>query len=142
MLSIAHYDQSYIDACREKVDRQLDAFDELSAAAAASGHARVQGALAAFEPRFCNHMLLALDDYFGHRARGKEGKDGNPLNEVRVFATSIMAHDGVLTPDTTIRLDPSKSVLKHAAGDEIALSASDFRSLSAAFFAELEAKYG
>lgn len=142
MLSMVHYDQAYIDACREKVDRQLDAFDELAAAAAKGGDDRVQTALAAFEPRFCNHMLLALDDYFCHRARGMEGKDGNPLNEVRVLGTSIMSHDGVLTPDTTIKLDRSRSVLKHAAGDEIELSAADFRLLAQAFFAELEAKYG
>ncbi len=142
MLSIAHYDQAYIDACREKVNRQLDAFDELAAAAAASGDARVQGALAAFAPRFCNHMLLALDDYFCHRARGKEGKDGNPLNEVRVLATSIMSLGGVLTPDTTIKLDPSRTVLTHAAGDDIALSVADVRLLSTAFFTEVETKYG
>jgi hypothetical protein len=141
MLSIAHYDQAYIDACREKVDRQLDALDELAAAAAVSGDARVQAALALFEPRFCNHMLLALDEYFCHRARGKEGKDGNPLNEVRVLANSIMSHDCVLTPDATIRLDPSKSVLKHADGEDIALRATDVRLLSEAFFTEIETKY-
>lgn len=52
-------------------------------------------------------MVLALDQLFVHRARGIEGKDGNPLNEVRVLCTSIMANGGVLVKDSQIKLDPA-----------------------------------
>lgn len=139
MLSVAHYDQTYIDACREKVERHVDAYEEVATATA--GGSRMQAALASFEPRCFNHMVLALDEYFCHRARGKEGKDGNPLNEVRVLCTSIMLHDGVHTPDTSIKLDPARSVLKLEIGAEIALSAADFRLLSTSFLDEIERKY-
>jgi hypothetical protein len=78
-------------------------------------------------PRFLNSMLLVLDQLFVHRARGKEGKHGNPLNEVRVLCRSILENDGVMVADTSIKLDPAASVLEHQVGDRIALTPSDFR---------------
>ena len=48
---------------------------------------------AAFEARFLSHLVLALDDYFLHRGRTIEGKDGNPLNEVRLLCDSIKDND-------------------------------------------------
>jgi hypothetical protein len=52
-----------------------------------------------------------------HRARGLEGKDGNPLNEVRMLCDSILQKDGVMTADKTIKFDPAKSVLRLQPGD-------------------------
>ncbi len=35
-------------------------------------------------------MILALGHYFVHRGRHTEGKDGNPLTEVRMLCDAIM----------------------------------------------------
>ena len=43
--------------------------------------------------------------------------------------------------DKTIKIDPSKSVLKYEVGDEIQLNVADFILLSSCFFAEIEEKY-
>jgi len=135
MLGVSTYSQDYIDACRAAVDTQLAAYAELTTAAGDAA------AIAAFEPRFLNHMVLALDAYFCHRLRGKEGKDGNPLNEVRVLGTSIMYDGAVLTVDKTIKLKAATSVLGLEYGDPIRLSADDFARLAAAFFTELERRF-
>jgi hypothetical protein len=135
MLGVSTYRLDYIDACRAAVDAQLAAYADLTTAAGDAA------AVAAFEPRFLNHMVLALDFYFCHRLRGKEGKDGNALNEVRVLGNSIM-HDGaVLTADTTIKLKAATSVVGLEYGDPIRLTADDFARLAAAFFTELERRF-
>lgn len=131
MLSVSKYPKAYIDDCRGQVDRQMAAFRKLKRG----------GELDAFEPLFFRHMVLALDHYFNHRARVQEQKDGNPLNEVRMLANSIMQHDGVLTADSTIKYNPKKAVLKLAIGDRIALDTRGFQSLAEAFFADLRAKF-
>ena len=76
-----------------------------------------------------------------HRSRTIEQKDGNPLNEVRVLCNSMMSNDGVVAAEKTIKLNPETSVLGHRVGDEVRLSASDFRRLSDAFFLEIERKF-
>ncbi|USK33188.1 hypothetical protein LIT25_22055 [Bacillus sp. F19] len=86
-------------------------------------------------------MVLALNDYFGHRMRGLEKKDGNPLNEVRILCDSIMNNNNKMSADKTIKYDPAKSVLNYKIGDEIKLSEKDFKLLSEAFFAEIERKF-
>ena len=128
MLGVSTYPQEYIDSARAAVQAQLAAYEQLSSTEA-------------FEPLFFNHMVLALDHYFCHRLRGREGKDGNALNEVRVLCTSIMEGGGRLVADKTIKLKADASLLQLEVGDEIALDARDFRLLADAFFAELEARY-
>ena len=70
-----------------------------------------------------------------------EGKDGNPLNEVRVICNSLMQNGGAMSADKVIRLNPAKSVLKYEVGDEIRLRETDFLRLAEAYFAEIESKY-
>lgn len=139
MLSVSTYSAEHIAACRARIDRQLDSWVAVrDAAAGAPGGAE---AVAAFAPEHFNAMVLALDRGFVHRARGGEGKDGNPLNEVRILCDGIAEHDGIVGPAKPIKLDPAKTVLGHAEGDRIALSEDDFRRLADAFFAEIGKRF-
>jgi len=134
MLGISSYTQDYIDACRARVESQLAAYRDLVGAAPGQ-------AVAAFAPVFFDNMVLVLDSYFLHRLRTKEGKDGNPLNEVRVLCTSMLVNGSVLAADRTIRLKPETSVLGLAVGDEISLDEPAFVRLAEAYFAEIEARF-
>jgi hypothetical protein len=136
------YTRDYIAACRARVDSDLRAYREKIGKAPSKD----------FEARFFNDQVLLLDYMFVHRLTGIEGKDGNPLNEVRVLCNSILLNRGTLQVDRLpgwpnsagagIRLPLEKSVLKLKGGDEVRLSEADFVRLSKAFFAELEKKFG
>jgi len=98
-----------------------------------------------------NRAVQLLDYMFVHRLRYIEGKDGNPLNEVRVLCNSILLNGGKLQVETlpewpmsggrSLKLPPEKSILKLKVGDVVKLSEADFVRLSKAFFAALEEKY-
>jgi hypothetical protein len=143
MLAVTSYPQDYVDACRRRMEAQLAAYEELAASLPGTGatKARAGKALESFEPLFLGNLVLALDECFVHRTRAIEGKDGNPLNEVRMICTSILHGGGVLTADKTIRYRPEASVLKLGVGDEIALDTAQFRLLLDAFLAELERRF-
>lgn len=144
MLSRSSYDQEHVDDSRGRVAAQVAAFRALAAAAEPyvdDADGSLGAALTSFEPVFFNNMILVLDQFFVHRGRGIEGKDGNPLNEVRVLCNSIMHHDAVMAKDSQIRLDPAKSVLRLEPGDEIRVSESYFTALADAYFAEIEQRY-
>ena len=144
MLSVTKYTPEHIAASRARVASQVAAYEHLLATArdqAGSDAAALDAAFAAFEPVFFNNMVLTLDSYFTHRARALEGKDGNPLNEVRMLCNSLVQNGGVLAADKTIRFKPDASVLGCEIGDEIQLTQADFGRLGDAFFAELESKY-
>jgi len=136
------YPKDYIAACRARVDANLRAYRSQV------GKTPTQE----FEARFFNDQVLLLDYMFVHRLSGIEGKDGNPLNEVRVLCNSILLNRGKLQVDRLpgwpnsavagIKLPPEKSVLKLKEGDEVRLSEADFERLSKVFFAELEKKFG
>jgi len=134
------YAPEYVADCREKVARQLVAYGSLAKTVEACGGG-ASDALAAFEPLFFNDMALVLDQLFTHRSRTAEGKDGNPLNEVRMIADAIVNHSDVFTPDKSIKFQPETSVLGIQFGDEVRLSEGDFTKLADAFFSEIEAKY-
>ena len=136
------YSEDYIAACRARVDGDLRAYRKQVGNAPSKE----------FEARFFNDLVLLLDYMFVHRLTGIEGKDGNPLNEVRVLCNSILLNQGRLQVDrlpgwpnsasTGMELPPEKSLLKLKVGEEVRLNESDFARLSKAFFAELEKKFG
>ena len=142
MLGMKKYSEDYIAACRARVDGDLRAYRKQVGNAPSKE----------FEARFFNDQVLLLDYMFVHRLTGIEGKDGNPLNEVRVLCNSVLLNQGRLQVDrlpgwpnsasTGMELPPEKSVLKLKVGEEVRLNESDFVRLSKAFFAELEKKFG
>jgi hypothetical protein len=134
MLSVNKYPKAYVAACRQRMADQLAAYDAMKAGAGKAQAAR-------FEPLFVGNLILALDASFVHRTRGLEGKDGNPLNEVRMWCTWLLQHDGIMTADKTCKYDPPKAVLKGKSGDAIALSATDFKRLASPFCDEIGARF-
>ncbi len=134
MLGTSSYPQAYVDACRARIAHQLKTYRALVKTAKPP-------AVAAFEPDLFANLVLVLEVAFVHRLRGREGKDGNPLNEVRMLSVSLLVHDGVMTADTTIKYKAEQSVLGYEIGDTIALTEADFVKLSKAFFAEIEARF-
>src|SRR5467141_894755 len=102
------------------MESQLAAYKRLVTAArekTGAGKSAFNSADDSFEPLFFNNLVLVLDAFFVHRARGMEGKDGNPLNEVRMICNSILR--GLMSADKTIKYNPAKSILKLQVGDEI-----------------------
>ena len=132
MLGQRNYTQDYIDACRSKVESDIAAYRQLVAAGCETE---------AFEATFFNNMVLVLDHLFVHRLRTVEGKDGNPLNEVRVMCDSMLQNGSTMSADRSIKLLPAKSVLKVQFGETIKLTEADFLRIYTAFFAEIERKY-
>lgn len=144
MLSINTYSQKYIDDCRTKVNALLASYKNILSTIrkqTETDEEQLTAAVKLFEKNLFQNMVLVLDNYFCNRSRMIEGKDGNPLNEVRVLGNSIMHNNKIMMADKTITLDPTKSILKHRIGDEIKLNEIDFLLLSKAFFAEIEKKY-
>ena len=137
MLAVKTYPQDHIDACRTLMDAQLSSYEALKATSKATGAAAEK----TFEPLFLNHLVVVLDGYFMHRTRAVEGKDGNPLNEVRMLAVSVLDNGGVLAADKTIKYTPDTSVTGLAVGDEIRLDLDSFTRLVRAYFAELETRF-
>lgn len=128
MLSEKSYDKNYVSACRAKFKDTLDAYGKIEAPDA-------------FSQGFLAHMVLALDHYFLHRMRGAEGKDGNPLNEVRLLCAAIKHSDGVMAADSTIRYDADRAVLGAKIGEPVTFRADDVARLADAFFNAIEARY-
>jgi hypothetical protein len=102
MLGRKNYTQEEIDQGRVALEQQLAAYEKLvKAVANAPADEKVSSALESFEAQFFSNMTLVLDRYFVHRLSGAnyEGKDGNPLNEVRILCDSLMNNNGVLRGD-------------------------------------------
>jgi hypothetical protein len=135
-----HASTAAAQVARDEIAAQVQAYRALVAAASkASGMslARIDAALADFEPAFFANLLLALELRFVHRTCR-----GGALDEVRLLASALTAHGGVMAADPTIPYDAGKAVLGLDIGDRIALDADDFAALSAAFLAAIEAAPG
>jgi hypothetical protein len=73
MLCVNNYTRKYIEECRSKVAEHVAAYQALIAAArkkAGADEPGLSAAIADFEPHFFSNLVLALDSYFVHRARG------------------------------------------------------------------------
>jgi hypothetical protein len=119
------YTQEEIDQGKAAVEQQLAAYKQLvKAVASATTDERFDAAVESFEALFFNNMTLVLDRYFVHRLPGAdyEGKDGNPLNEVRIICDSLMNNNGIMRGDRQIKPTPERSVLKLNIGDPIRLT--------------------
>jgi hypothetical protein len=135
------YTQEEVDHAQAAIADQVAAYTKLAKAVGATKDKKAQAALAAFEPLFCNNMVLVLDRPFVHRIRPVTGKDGNPLNEVELLADALMNNEGVLQKSTVIKLIPEESVTKLDFGDSIRLTEQQFEQLATAFFAELDRRF-
>ena len=124
MLLRTGYDRHYVATCRESVGA---AVEELR---------RVQAGSAAW-----NQLVPALDRWFGIRNPRVEGRDGNPINEVRMIAESVTEHGSVIVVPKGIKLAAETSVLGFEEGEEISLDGDAFERLFDAFLAEVEEKF-
>ena len=141
MLGMKEYSRDYIESCRERVDADLRAYRKQVGKSPSKE----------FEVQFFNAQVLLLDYMFVHRLSGIEGKDGNPLNEVRVLCNSLLFNNGKLQVEklpgwpnsavSSLTLPPEKSLLRLEVGDNVKLNEADFVRISKAFFAEIEEKY-
>lgn len=141
MLGRKDYTEPELANATTAIDKQVAAYRKLAKAVAATGDAKVQSALEAFEPLFFSNMILVLDRYFVHRLRHVTGKDGNPLNEVELLTESIMNNDGVLRGNNVVKFVPEDSVLRLNIGDRIRLSVADCERLAQAFLADIKRKF-
>ena len=92
-------------------------------------------------PAVLNPIVLAQDGWFVHRMRGRKGKDGNPLNEVRLICLGITRNGGSFPSGATIRWHPETSITGLRPGDPIRLTAPVFAVLTEAFLTEIAARF-
>jgi hypothetical protein len=124
MLPRTGFDRHYVAACRESVGAAVEELRRVDAGSAA-----------------WNQLAVALEHWFAQRIPKVEGRDGNPLNEVRAIADSVIEHGAVMTVPKGIRLQSETSVLGFEPGEEISLDGDAFERLFDAFLAEIEEKY-
>src|SRR4051812_40907354 len=126
MLGMKTYTREYIKSCRALIASHVEAYDRRQGSAADK----------AVEASFFNAQVLLLDYMFVHRLSGLEGKDGNPLNEVRVLCNSILLNGGKLQVEklagwpnsdvSGLTLPSDQSILALKPGQRINLTRSDF----------------
>lgn len=141
MLGMKAYDADYIASCRETIERNLRLYD--SQVEPSSG--------GEFQTSFFNAQVMLLDYMFVHRLSGIEGKDGNPLNEVRVLCNSLLFNGGKLQVDrlpgwpnsavSGLKLPADRSILGLSPGTQVQVKREDFIRLSEAFFSEIARRY-
>jgi hypothetical protein len=124
MLLRTGYDRHYVANCRESVGAAVEEMRRVGAGSAA-----------------WNQFVPALDRWFALRNPKVEGRDGNPINEVRAIAESVTEHGSVMVIPRGIKLSPETSVLGFEPDEEISLDADSFERLFDAFLAEIEERY-
>lgn len=134
MLGVKTYEHDYVESCWKRVSAQLAALDHLITSAGAGVPDEVETELLAA-------LTVELDAFFVHRVRALEGKEGNPLNEVRMLTHSLLHDDGVLAASTTIRYRPERAVLGVPVGEPIRMDRAGFQRLATAYFEELRARF-
>lgn len=131
------YSRHYVDATRARVEAQVASFRGF-AAAATTPDAAV--AVEAWAPIYFASLVVGLDHAFVHR--GRAGGDGaDVLDEVRLIATAIEAHDAVMTVDPAIGYDPARAVLGLRPGAPIELDDVAFERLADAYLSEIAARF-
>lgn len=121
MLARVGYDHHYVAACRESLGAAIEELRRVEAGSAA-----------------WNQLAVALTRWFELRNPKLEGREGNPMNEVRTIAESVIEHGAVMTVPRGIKLTPEESVLGFAEGEEISLDGDALERLLDAFLAEVE----
>jgi hypothetical protein len=58
-----------------------------------------------------------------------------------MLGDSVLKSSGVLTANSSIKYDPTKTVLGLRIGDDIQVSEADFKRMALAFFSEIETKF-
>lgn len=133
MLGVKSYETAYVEQCRARLEALLAAY---AAAVPTRDAATVN-----FEGAFLEALVLALEACFVHRLRGLEGKDGNPLNELRMLSDSLLLHGGVLTANPGIKYDATTAAVGIELGRKIALDRPSFERLANRVFEEILRRY-
>lgn len=121
MLGRTSYSPDELESCRDAADALLavwqanDIHDET------------------LENLVFTQAVVALHAWFVHRSPELEGTSGNPMNEVRVLADSVIANGGVVRVEGPIRWVPERTVLRLAVGDEVVVTANSYERLAAAY---------
>ncbi len=129
MLGRTTYTSDEIESCRDNADALI----------AAWGANEVEDTT--LESLVFTQAVVVLDAWFVHGQREREGGDGNPMNEVRVIADSVLANNGTLRVAGPITWDPDRTVLGLCVGDEVEVTADGYQRLAAAYLAAIEATY-
>lgn len=134
MLGRSSYPTAQIAACRAEMIQLCAGWRAISARSEAKVRAEA-------EAQVFNQMAVALEGWFVHRLRGIEGKDGNPLNEVRLLALGVTTNGGYFPSDNSIKWHAETSVTGYRAGDKIALSEAVFSRIVEAYLDAIDAKF-
>lgn len=148
MHSIKSYSRQYVDDCCLKIEYQIAVFKKFitesvnqKSAAGTPPDSRFLRTLQSFETIFFNNMIVVLDSCFHQRNRKQEGRDGNPLNEIRLLAISLLYHKERMWFDKNLGLNPATSILKYPEGALIRVRENDFLTICRAFVAEIRCKF-
>jgi hypothetical protein len=97
MPRVHSYTQAYIASSRQRFDEQLNSYRALVDGSSAPN-------VGTFEQKFCQAMLLALDNSFANRAMVTDVPGSTVLIDVRDLCNAILTHRNQTVPLTTDKL--------------------------------------